>query len=109
MEFVKVLDTAELPANQMVVLKLGKREVLLVNLEGTYYAMANPCPHMGNALSTGELQEGVITCPGHGARFDAKTGKALSDAWVAYMRVPVRNAKSFPVKVEGTEVLVGLP
>ncbi len=109
MEFVKAIDAADLPANQTVVVTLKGREVLLVNLEGSYYAMDNPCTHMGRPFTKGELHDGVITCPGHRATFDARTGKALSDDWVSYMRVPVRNAKTYPVKLEGASVLVGLP
>ena len=44
----------------------------------------------------------------HGAQFDVKTGKAVGDARVAFIKMRVKDVESFPVKVEGTDILVGL-
>jgi 3-phenylpropionate/trans-cinnamate dioxygenase ferredoxin component len=54
----------------------------------------------GNPLdSRGQLWDGTIECPRHGARFDARTG--------AVRALPaVRPVKSYPVEVEGEEVRV---
>ena len=54
------------------------------------------------------LDGGTVTCPRHGAQFDVKTGKAVGDAKVAFMKMKVKDVESFPVKVEGTDILVGL-
>jgi nitrite reductase/ring-hydroxylating ferredoxin subunit len=40
-------------------------------------AVADVCPHAGARLSSGELEEGVVTCPRHGSRFDLRTGERL--------------------------------
>ncbi len=44
---------------------------------GGLYAIADRCPHAGAALSGGEVESGVVTCPGHGSRFDIRTGERV--------------------------------
>ncbi|RYG96455.1 MAG: hypothetical protein EON58_12050, partial [Alphaproteobacteria bacterium] len=39
----------------------------------------NPvCPHKGISLASVPVIDGCIDCPGHGLRFDAKTGEIVS-------------------------------
>ncbi len=52
--------------------------VLLVRSGGELRAWADSCPHVGCPLSNGDLADGVLTCPCHNARFDARTGGMLS-------------------------------
>jgi len=108
MEFVKVIDTAELPENKMVKVLAGGKEILLANVAGSYYAIAHKCTHLGGPLSKGALDGSTITCPWHGAQFDVKTGKAVGDARIAFIKMQVKDVESYPVKVEGTTVLVGI-
>ncbi len=46
-------------------------------VEGRLYAVADRCPHAGVALSGGEIESAVVTCPGHGSQFDLRTGERL--------------------------------
>jgi 3-phenylpropionate/trans-cinnamate dioxygenase ferredoxin subunit len=108
MEFVKVIDTTELPENKMVKLLAGGKEILLANVEGSYYATAHKCTHLGGPLSKGALDGNTVTCPWHGAQFDVKTGKAVGVAKIAFIKMQVKDVESFPVKVEGTTILVGI-
>lgn len=39
------------------------------------------CPHRGIPLSSMEPQDGVLTCPGHGLRWDAQTGEIVKRNW----------------------------
>ena len=42
--------------------------------------MDDRCGHMNTRLSMGNLSsDGIVTCPFHGARFDAATGKKLKE------------------------------
>ena len=52
--------------------------LLLVNIDGEFYAVENICSHDGGELSDGDINGAEITCPRHGARFCLKTGKVLS-------------------------------
>ena len=50
MEYVRVADKAELPANKMIMVVVGGKEVLLANVDGSYYAIANKCSHLGGSF-----------------------------------------------------------
>lgn len=51
--------------------------VLLVRADGAITALSDGCPHAGVALSDGDLDGTVLTCPGHGSQFDVRTGERL--------------------------------
>lgn len=51
--------------------------VAVYRVAGGLHAIADRCPHAGVALSGGEADGGVLTCPGHGSRFDICTGERL--------------------------------
>lgn len=50
---------------------------LLIHLGSLWYVMEDVCTHDGQPLTDGEISDGEIKCPRHGARFDIKTGVAL--------------------------------
>ena len=54
-EFVKVAETAEVPAGKMKMVTVDGKEILIANVEGKYYAMGNKCTHRGGHLSKGSL------------------------------------------------------
>ena len=109
MEFVKVLEAAELSNNQMVMVVVGGKEVLLANVDGSYHAIANKCTHLGGSLAKGVLEGSIVTCPRHGAQFDVKTGEAVGEAKIAFMKMGVKNEERYVVKVEGTNIMIGIP
>lgn len=109
MEFVEVMDVSELPAGQKARVVIEGREILLVNLDGSYYAVANKCSHMGGSLAKGTLEGSIVTCPKHGAQFNVQTGKAEGKAKIAVIKMPVNDLQSYQTKVEGTSILVGIP
>jgi 3-phenylpropionate/trans-cinnamate dioxygenase ferredoxin component len=108
MEYIRVADKAELPSNKMILILVGGKEVLLANLVGSYYAIANKCTHLGGSLSKGFLDGSIVTCPKHGAKFDVKTGQAIADAKIGFIKMSVKDEKSYKVKVEGSDIFVGL-
>lgn len=100
-EFVTVAKASDLaPGQSMCVIVKGRR-VALFNVEGTVYAINDTCSHAEASLSEGEFHGEVVVCPRHGARFNVKTGAALSlPAWA-----PV---DTYQVKVEDGEIKVSL-
>jgi 3-phenylpropionate/trans-cinnamate dioxygenase ferredoxin subunit len=101
MTYVKVLSTKDLPVGKMKGVEVDVEQMLLVNLDGKYYAIGDLCTHMTCRLSEGSLKGGAVTCPCHFSVFDVKTGKVLGGP--AGKPEPV-----FSVKVEGDQVLVDL-
>jgi 3-phenylpropionate/trans-cinnamate dioxygenase ferredoxin component len=108
MEFIKVAKKDELPPNQMKMVVVSGREVLLTNVDGAYYAIANKCTHLGGSLAKGSLVGGIVTCPRHGAQFDVKTGQAVAEAKIAFVKMKVKDEPTYEVKVDGTDILVGV-
>jgi len=106
MGFLKVAETSEIPAGKMKMIKLEEKEVLVVNVGGNYYAIANRCTHRGGDLSKGSLEGNIITCPLHGSRFDVTTGKAISGPKILLFKSKIKDEHSFEVKVEGKNVML---
>jgi 3-phenylpropionate/trans-cinnamate dioxygenase ferredoxin subunit len=108
MEYVRVADKAEIASNKMILVVVGGKEVLLANVDGSYFAIANKCTHAGGSLVKGSLEGSIVTCPRHGSQFDLKTGKAIRGAKIGFIKINVKDEASYPVKVEGTDILVGV-
>jgi len=100
-EFVSVAKLEDVPENALVGVVAGDQAVVLVNREGTIYALEDRCSHEEFPLSSGDLAGGEITCVLHGARFDIETG--LPRALPAVL--PVR---TYEVRVEGDDIQVKL-
>jgi nitrite reductase/ring-hydroxylating ferredoxin subunit len=102
MAFTKVATTQEVPPGRAKQVAVGGCQVALFNINGTYYAIDNTCPHRGGPLAEGDLAEAEVTCPWHGARFDVRTGSHLSPP-------AARGVTAFPVQVVGDEIQVDVP
>jgi len=96
--FVKVATIADLERKGCMVLHVEGHTIALFLHQGSLYAIDNRCPHMGFPLDRGTLQDGVLTCHWHHARFDLASGGTF-DPWADDVR-------SFPVRVEGDEVWI---
>ena len=106
LNFTKVAKTSEIPVGSMKMVKIGEQEILVANVGGVFYAIANKCAHSGGNLSAGTLKGAVVTCPVHGSQFDVRTGKSVAGSRFMLMRSKVEDVASFEVKVEGDDVLV---
>jgi 3-phenylpropionate/trans-cinnamate dioxygenase ferredoxin subunit len=103
---VKVAETSEISVGQMKAVKIAEKEVLIANLNGTYYAIANVCTHKGGDLSKGTLEGNLVTCPKHKAKFDATTGKVVSGPKIPLMHPKINDESSYVVKIEGKDILL---
>lgn len=70
------LGMADALANKLpLTIELEGRPVNIVKINDRFHAYAAECPHMLAPLSDVPVdQEGCITCPWHGYRFDIRTG-----------------------------------
>lgn len=108
MAFVKVAETADIPPGKMKMVKIGELEVLVANVNGSFFAIPNYCTHANGELSQGTLEGDVVTCPLHGSQFDVTNGKSLRGPKIGLLRLKTRDEPSFKVKVEGKDVLVDI-
>lgn len=93
-------NTSDVPEGTVRVVECANgRSLALANVEGELYAIDNVCTHDAGPLGEGELFQGHVICPRHGAAFDPKTGKVLT--------LPaVHDVASFEVTVERDEVYI---
>jgi 3-phenylpropionate/trans-cinnamate dioxygenase ferredoxin subunit len=79
-EFIAVAKTSEVPDPGKMLVEVGERLVVLIHAAGHWYALDDVCTHDGGPLSEGPLDasKGTLACPRHGAKFDIKTGAALT-------------------------------
>jgi len=95
--FVTVARTSEVAPGTARCIEIEGRRIALFNLDGTFYAIDDTCPHRGGPLSEGSLDGDVIVCPWHGARFRIPTGEVLSPP-------ATQGVASYSVRVRGEEV-----
>ena len=99
MSYVPVAQVSELPEGTVKIVVAGGRRIALCHTGGAFHAIEDRCSHDNGPLSEGTLVGGLLECPRHGAQFDVTTGRPVTLPAV----VPVQR---FPVKVEGTQILV---
>lgn len=94
----RIASVADVPVGEGRVVEVGERLVALFNVEGTFYALDNTCPHRGGPLGEGDLDGPVVTCPWHAWRWDVRSGVNVNN--------PAVKVASLPVTVEGRDVFV---
>ncbi len=108
----------ELAPGSSKLVMVGGREIVLFNLDGEFFALANRCPHGGGpfcegvvtglALSDGpgryrlERAGEFIRCPFHGWEFEIRTGQSYCDPRST-------RARQFNVAVEHGDALAKGP
>jgi metal-sulfur cluster biosynthetic enzyme/nitrite reductase/ring-hydroxylating ferredoxin subunit len=100
-EFERVIDVADVPDPGKTLVEVAGEMVALFHVGGQWYALDDVCTHDGGPLADGELRDYRIACPRHGAKFDIRTGAALT-------MPAIRSTRSHEVKVEDGGVWVKL-
>lgn len=72
--FVAVARPEELQPGELVEAIVDGVPIALSNVDGTYHAVSNVCPHAGGPLGDGTLDGHTVTCPYHGWSFDVRDG-----------------------------------
>jgi nitrite reductase/ring-hydroxylating ferredoxin subunit len=99
--FIKIGKVDELRPGSMKRVDIDGRRMLLANVNGRFCATDDTCTHEDASLSTGSLRGELVKCPLHGSRFNVCTGEVLEEP-------AEQNLKTYPVRVEGDNILVGL-
>jgi 3-phenylpropionate/trans-cinnamate dioxygenase ferredoxin subunit len=84
--------TGEVDGYPIVIARCGER----------LFAVEDRCSHDGESLAGAEIEKCEIICPRHGARFDLRTGDALTPP--AYEPI-----KTFNVREQDGRILVEIP
>ena len=96
----KVLeDKKDLEEGRVMTVEAGHTQICLTHYKGKYNALTNACPHQGGPLGEGSIENGLLRCPWHGWDFNPCGGD--SDGFEDGL-------PTYPVKIEGDSVFVGL-
>ncbi|MFK7788975.1 MAG: Rieske (2Fe-2S) protein [Phycisphaeraceae bacterium] len=101
-QWTDIADTAELPEGGRVCTTVAGKALVVLNVDGQHYAIANQCPHAGRPLEEGEVRGLTITCPFHGYAYNLRNGKNLDHP---EFEPPV---PTYPVRVEAGKVQVAI-
>lgn len=101
--WIRVAGVKQIGVGEMFAASIGKRKIGVFHLEdGSWHATDNVCTHAFALLTEGFLDGDEIECPLHAGKFSVRTGKGLC--------APIdADLATYPVKIEGADVLVGVP
>ncbi len=127
-EYVEAGKASEINIGQMKHVEINGKEIVLANLDGKFYAFSERCGHMNARLSRGNINQNIVTCPFHSAKFDITSGKKIAEpvleippgmeplppTWQKYMEIvgqemsyiKTYDQESYEVKVEGDSIKI---
>lgn len=97
MSWLRVSALSDLPEGRGVRVEVGEHRVAVFRVESDVYAIGDRCSHAEASLAEGDVFDGEVECPRHGATFELATGRAT--ALPASKPVP-----TYAVKVEDGDV-----
>ncbi len=107
-EKVDVGKTDDLQVDQMKLLHVNGKRIVLGRTETGYVAFSDRCTHKGGSLASGVMICGTVQCPWHGSQFDVisgkvKAGPAKEGIQLHHIEV-VRNRITLSLATENKEV-----
>ncbi len=101
-DFVKVARVEDIPPDGRLYCDFAEESVIIFNVDGRFYCIADVCTHDEAPLEDAELDGYDIICPRHGACFDIRTGAV--GCLPATKPIP-----TYAVKVENGDIYVASP
>ena len=101
MEYVDVGEFADLRSDRGYLVIADGNPIAVFLVDGEVYAIDDSCPHAGASLSTGDLCDGEVICPRHGAMFDVRSGEAVGP--------PAEDdVRTWPVRIVDGHIEIGI-
>lgn len=101
-EYLEIAPASELPPGERLFVEIEGKPIVIFNIAGQYFSIADVCSHDDGPVGEGTLEGYEITCPRHGAHFDIRTGKVMQ--MPAVVDIP-----AYPVKVVDGMIRLGVP
>ena len=102
MPYIHLASLDDLKTRKLICAKTEGYRILIALAENSVYAVDDMCSHEDASLSKGSLHGDCVKCPLHGSRFRLTSGEALDE--------PAEEAlNTYPVKIEGDRIMVGIP
>lgn len=127
-DYVEAAKVSEISNGQMKHVEINGKEIVIANLDGKFYAFAERCGHMNARLSRGNINQNIVTCPFHAAKFDITSGKKIGEPvletppgmeplppkWQKYMEfvgkemqyIKTYDQETYEVKIEGNSIKI---
>jgi len=101
-DYFEITHVNSLPDGERLFLEIDSLPIVVFNISGEIFAIADTCTHDDGPLGDGEVVDHQVVCPRHGARFDLRTGKALT--------LPAfENIQTYPVRISDGMIEIGFP
>lgn len=101
-EWHAVASVDEVGEDEPKGVEIGDVLIAIFKVGDDYFATANVCPHAFALLSDGFVEDGVVECPLHQAKFEVATGRCIAEP-------ADEDLKTYEVKVEGGQIHVRVP
>ncbi len=101
-EYVEIAPASELPNGERLFVEIEDKPIVIFNIAGKYFSIADVCSHDDGPVGEGTLEGYSITCPRHGAQFDVRTGKVMQ--MPAVVDIP-----AYPVQIRDGKIYLGVP
>ncbi len=102
LDFVGIAQENEIANGERLFVEIDEFNIVVLNIAGKLFAIGDVCSHDDGPIGDGELEEHEVICPRHGARFDLRSGKALT--LPAVIDIP-----AYPIRIIDGQIEVGLP
>ncbi len=108
MHLQKIATTNEISNGEMKSFVIKDKEILIVNVNGEFFAIDNRCSHMGGNLSEGTLENDIIICPRHGSRFNVRNGEAIMGPKILIFRLDTKNLRVYEIEIRENDIMIEL-
>lgn len=92
----------ELDVDQMKLVHVDGRRIVVARTEAGYVAFDDRCPHRGGSLAGGSMMCGTVQCPWHGSQFDVQGGEVRAGP-------AEQGIATYPVEADGDRIRLVLP
>ncbi len=119
-----VARVEEIPPGERKIVEIGGRTIGVFNVNGSFYALRNRCPHQGGPLCQGRVtgflmatkpggeysythRGQILRCTWHGWEFDITTGQSWFDPAKTRVRAYEVHVEGLPLPEEMGNLLPG--
>ena len=99
-DYVCAASVSEVAKKGCMTVHVAGHVIALFAYGDSFYAIDNRCPHMGFPLDRGTIEDGILTCHWHHARFDLDSGGTF-DQWAD-------DIPHFPVVIQDGEIWIDI-
>lgn len=101
LEYVEIGPADEIESGDRIFVEIDGQPIVVFNIAGEMFAIGDLCTHDDGPLGDGFIQGHEVICPRHGAKFDVRTGEALT--LPAIVDIP-----TYPMRVKNGQVELGI-